>query len=225
MGYCKYVNEGLKAQLETHLKTHTLKDTKTHIAITSCMMNDSDRPYGHVFTKNPKNEEELDYPLVNIALATSAAPTFFPEVEFGRKKWVDGGVIANNPSLLAHAVASEHVDNPSTDILHISLGTGYSGTEKIEHDAREENKLWWGLNLSTVCTDGQSRMIRDMTSRFYKSDVQRYYRFEPKFEKEVIMDDYARAQELVDGAQALIVKKQAQFDAVIEILARKFTTS
>ena len=78
LGYCKYVNDGLKAELTEYLKTHTLKDTKTEIAITSCRVTDSDRPYGHVFTKKPKNPEELNYSLIDIALATSAAPTYFP---------------------------------------------------------------------------------------------------------------------------------------------------
>jgi len=71
-------------------------------------------------------------------LSTSAAPTYFPAHRItseivgakGKKEsyehiFVDGGVVANNPALFAHTEASQFVENPKTDILHLSLSTGY----------------------------------------------------------------------------------------------------
>jgi patatin-like phospholipase/acyl hydrolase len=79
---------------------------------------------------------------VDVALATSAAPTYFPAHEVddpaGQGKWVcwDGGIVANNPSLAAvgeilrldlfvqnAAVRQDQRQTP--DIRVLSVGTGY----------------------------------------------------------------------------------------------------
>jgi len=73
----------------------------------------------------PKDFSFKNISLVDVALSTSAAPTYFPSHNIGKYKFVDGGVIANNPALFAHTEASEWVENPKTDILHLSLSTGY----------------------------------------------------------------------------------------------------
>lgn len=74
-----YSNEGLKAELTKYFGELKIKDAKTNIAITSCNMTASDRPYGHIFTKTGTDFNELEYDMVDVALATSAAPSFFPE--------------------------------------------------------------------------------------------------------------------------------------------------
>jgi len=147
----KYLDTGLRSKLTGVLGDKTLHDTHTDIAITSCLVSDDDHPTGVLFTKTLNianqydNREELDLDqlylpkgfdpskmsLVDIALSTSAAPTYFPAHKIpaanGGKDhlFVDGGVVANNPDLFAHTEASQFVENPKSDILHLSLSTGY----------------------------------------------------------------------------------------------------
>lgn len=67
-------------------------------------------------------------PLVDVALATSAAPTFFPAAEVDHDQdgtsdsYVDGGVFANNPSLigLVEALSYLAVSPPNLEILSIA---------------------------------------------------------------------------------------------------------
>jgi hypothetical protein len=60
-------------------------------------------------------------PLFDVALSTSAAPTYFPT----HGRFVDGGVTANNPALVAVAVALSGATPPAlSDIYVLSLGTG-----------------------------------------------------------------------------------------------------
>lgn len=79
---------------------------------------------------------------MDVALATAAAPTYFPahvaDDPIGRGKWVfwDGGIVANNPGLAALGevlrldLASRGTEvrehqGESPDVRVLSLGTGY----------------------------------------------------------------------------------------------------
>jgi uncharacterized protein len=165
----RYNNIGLKEILTHYIGDRKLKDAKTHLAVTSCLMKDSDHPCGFVFAKSDPTCQ--DFGLVDICIATSAAPTYFPSYEFADQRWVDGGVVANNPSLYAHAEASIYVDNPKTDILHISLSTGYDPGDSLIDDGKGIDKFtFWATSIGNVSMDGTRRMSTMATPRFYKND-------------------------------------------------------
>jgi hypothetical protein len=69
-----------------------------------------------------------DVTMVEAALASAAAPTFFQPAEIGADHFCDGGVYAGNPSLAAIGMALRRTEPPvptgPRDMLMISLGTG-----------------------------------------------------------------------------------------------------
>lgn len=68
------------------------------------------------------SQRNADVPLLDLALATSAAPTYFPEHAIGGENFVDGGLIANAPDLLAYADAIQ--TGRALESVHMrSLGT------------------------------------------------------------------------------------------------------
>jgi uncharacterized protein len=76
---------------------------------------------------------DSDRPIVEVALSTSAAPTLFPSWE----KYIDGGVMANNPSMCAVAQAlKDGVE--LKDISLLSVGTG------LNPKFLETGNLNWG---------------------------------------------------------------------------------
>ena len=83
---------------------------------------------------------DLDFKekVVAVALRTSAAPTYFPIYD----GYVDGGVVANNPSMcaLAQALDPKTGRQELTDIVLLSVGTGLN--PKIV----EEMNAGWGLS-------------------------------------------------------------------------------
>lgn len=70
---------------------------------------------------------DLDLKVVDVVLASAAAPTFFAPVQPAgeERSYVDGGVWANSPSLLAVLVAHSLLSIPLDDICLLSIGTGY----------------------------------------------------------------------------------------------------
>ncbi|KAK4393313.1 Patatin-like protein 1 [Sesamum angolense] len=102
-------------------------------------------------------DSTMDALLSDICISTSAAPTFLPSHYFenqGAKfNLIDGGIVANNPTLVAISEVTREVSNKNPDLfpikpmdfgrfLVISLGTGARKNEET-YDARRA--AHWGV--------------------------------------------------------------------------------
>ena len=137
----KYTNTGLENLLNETINDNKkgdfkkLSDAKTHLIVSATDMSNEGRPHGWFFTNTGSHKEndaadpeaisDEQISLVDIALATSAAPTFFPCKKIGKRNFADGALVASNPSMFAQ-IEAERLTNDPNDILHISFGTGYS---------------------------------------------------------------------------------------------------
>lgn len=155
------------------------------------------------FTSNHQAEEteSLDsrkicrgFTMVQAAMASSAAPTFFPPYKLdtvhrtseGYYTLVDGGIFANNPTSLAmmemmisHKRKTEQ-ELQRDQLLVVSLGTG-SLTRKFKHkDAVNWGQLKWVLPLLNVVFDGQSESVAYQLNQLMinQGDNRNYYRFQ-----------------------------------------------
>ena len=74
------------------------------------------------FHNYPGSDSDGDQKIVDVALRTANAPTYFPVYQ----GYVDGGVVANNPSVcaLAQALNPETGGQKLQDLVMISIGTG-----------------------------------------------------------------------------------------------------
>jgi hypothetical protein len=81
---------------------------------------------------------ERDAPMVEVAHATSAAPSYFEPVALDGRSLVDGGVFATNPAMCAYAEAQRL--EPGEPCYIVSLGCGVQ-TRSIRH----EDAAGWGL--------------------------------------------------------------------------------
>ena len=92
-----------------------------------------------------------DYAMGDIAMATSAAPTYFPPVEihdFGvlrtKHAYVDGSIVANNPSLYA-LMTAQRLFPMANEFLIVSLGCGNGPAFRIEKKSLQDyGVLGWG---------------------------------------------------------------------------------
>lgn len=79
----------------------------------------------HVFKTPHHTRLQRDWriPMVDIAMATTAAPTFFPAAVVDSHRLVDGGVWANNPSVIAIAEARSMLSASLDDMRLLNVGT------------------------------------------------------------------------------------------------------
>jgi uncharacterized protein len=78
--------------------------------------------------------------VVDVALATAAAPTFFPIHRIGGEMFADGGLYANSPDQLALHEAEHFLDRSLNEISILSIGTT---TAKFSFSSAAGEDLGW----------------------------------------------------------------------------------
>jgi len=152
-----------------------------------------------IFHNFPGEDSDGTELALDAALATSAAPTYFPS----SAGYVDGGVYANNPSLVALCQAldgrNHEGDRPKLeDVRLLSVGTGESRSH-VEGDV-DWGVAEWAPKLVDLLTDGVSG-VADYQCRQLLGD--HYCRVQVKLGHHVPMDDPSRLGELLLDAQGV----------------------
>jgi uncharacterized protein len=87
---------------------------------------------------------DLHLKVVDVALATSAAPTYFPVAEIGDAFYADGGLYANSPDLLALHEAEHFFRLPGSAVRLLSVGTTTSQFSFAHAHGRQLGSFgWW----------------------------------------------------------------------------------
>ncbi|KAF5186579.1 Patatin-like protein [Thalictrum thalictroides] len=156
----KYDGKYLRALLQGYLGEIKLNQTLTPVIIPTF---DIKHLQPIIFSTFEAKRDELKNPLLSdVCISTSAAPIFLPAYHFKTSNsqkeersfnLIDGGVAANNPTLIAMSMITRELlmlkekfftTNPLNygRFLVISLGTG-SAKEESKFDASEASK--WGM--------------------------------------------------------------------------------
>ncbi|MBI4169563.1 MAG: patatin-like phospholipase family protein [Acidobacteria bacterium] len=143
-----------------------------------------------------------DEPAWRIALASSAAPIYFPGSRvIDDDSHVDGGLFANNPILIGLAEAVRYFDRPLDRIRILSVGTG-ERAERIPHDRARRMGVWgWKTLLYEHMLIAQARIAHEVARRLLSPG--QYERVNVPLEHRYPIDDFEAARVLVEpGAQA-----------------------
>lgn len=128
----KYDGKGKRATLERYFGTTTLGQARRHTLIVTYDV--GARVSAVLKSHHP---EHASIRVVDAVDASSAAPVYFPTVNVAGRWLIDGGVVANNPTLCAYAEAK--LLWPNEELRILSVGTG-KRTRPISGPASRE----WG---------------------------------------------------------------------------------
>src|SRR6202043_2916199 len=123
--YARYIynREALRSPLTDQLGERLLGDSTSRLCIPSF-----DGKNSEVFVFKTPHHADYKYDrfqrMVNVGLATSAAPSYFQPYTQGSYTLVDGGVWANNPAMLAVIEALITFDIERDQIAVFSIGCG-----------------------------------------------------------------------------------------------------
>ena len=146
------------------------------------------------------DDSDGDARLIDVALYTSAAPTYFPMAD----GFIDGGVVANNPALAAIAQTQDNrakiEERPQLEeIVLLSVSTGLA-----PHFITGENEDWGSLRwlgpLIQIFTEGVAGVTDYQCRQLLQA---RYERLLPLFPAgdAFALDDWQRRDEMVSFAQ------------------------
>ncbi|GLU18835.1 hypothetical protein SLE2022_351120 [Rubroshorea leprosula] len=195
----KYDGKYLHELLRGKLGNTKLQQTLTNVVIPAFDIT-TNRP---VFfsTYEAKRNPSLDALLSDICIGTSAAPTYLPPHHFTTKnttssgteedirefKLIDGGVAANNPTLVAMREAKKEMKEVGGGsppghcmprVLVLSLGTGSTRSTKDKHSAKDGakwNLCGWLLRMVKIFTRASAYMVDYHISDELKTEDEDFY--------------------------------------------------
>lgn len=211
---CKYSNLYLKKVLGDVFQDLTLSETNTRLIILS-----SDISNGNVFVfksnYDPGFVRDKNIKLAEAVLASCSVPLFFNPIKVNEYLLADGGLWANNPTLVSLVEAlGPRLFIKKENIRILSLGTGLA---KEYYDPKDIDKNWgflkWGVGLVSTSMNLQSINV-DNIVRFIVGD-DKYLRINFCTDSEVHMDD-------IDIVENLISRADEQFTYSFEKIKRFF---
>ena len=174
----KYSDGQLRESLHKMFNNSKIRDSNNLLCIPSYSVTEA-KP--KVFKYDHTNlSRDNEAPMLDIALATSAAPTYLPMAEseyFNNEQFVDGGVWANNPTLVGLLEAlnyfvGENKEYKNIEILSISSLTITGG--KSLGLKRNRSFKDWGADLFETVMNGQSfftNFFLEKITEIYKVNI------------------------------------------------------
>jgi predicted acylesterase/phospholipase RssA len=201
----KYGNSVLARSLRDLFGERSINDARIPVCIPSYELTNS---YPRVW-KDEHSDDLLwwgDQPAWKIALATSAAPLYFPAVQVLQgDSHVDGGLFANNPSLIGLTEAVRSFGQDLHRIRILSIGAG-ERAERIPFERARLMGVWqWRTSIYEHMLIAQARIAHEVARRLLRPG--QYERINIPLEHPYPLDDYEAARLLIEpGAQEARVR-------------------
>ena len=154
----KYSAEPLRQALENVFGSRKIAESNNLLCIPAYNVNTATP---RVFKKNYENFTEDDRKrYVDVALATAAAPTFFPMMEIEGDQFADGGLWANNPILVGLAeFLYKFSDDKRFNGLEILSISSCEQAKGECHKKVDRSFLSWKNALFDAYSLGQSKSV------------------------------------------------------------------
>lgn len=182
-GHC-YPSAPLKNALQAVFEDRKLKDAKTLLCIPAVRVTDC-KPKVFKASRQSHLTNDQEIAMVDVALATSAAPSFFPIARINDPihpvPYVDGGLWANNPSLVAITEAlTYHGPSSESEFSSISLlSVGLPSNAGFPDMCRYKPYVWPIQELLPLTMESNKHGTHYMAGFILSAFNGHYYRVEP----------------------------------------------
>ncbi len=153
-----------------------------------------------VFHNFPGPTGDHDTLAVDVAMATSAYPVFFPIY----KGHIDGGVAAVNPSLCALAEALDERTGRQRleDVALLSISTGHGPNPIPVEDSGDWGWKQWSLDyrILSAIMSADSPLVHYQCRQLLRD---RYYRLDPEFDQPIRFNDVFSIPKLLRTAMQI----------------------
>lgn len=191
-----YNREALQRVLHETLGDRTLREAGSRLCIPSF-----DGRFGEVYIfktpHHPDYARDRGEPMTKVAAATGAAPTYYRPLQDSGYTFVDGGVWANNPVMIALVDALACFDVPRDAVRILSLGCGGEPYTVAGSKVRHGGMIAWrdiisaAMNLQSQNALGQAGLL---------IGANRVIRVTPTLDREIELDDWTRASRELPAA-------------------------
>jgi uncharacterized protein len=222
-GSAKYRSEPLRRTIIQILGEDTLIGDLKHPVVVPAVNLTRGKPQMFKTDHHPDFQTDHLRKVVDVALAASAAPTYFPVATIGDEMFVDGGLFANSPDLVALHEAEYFFHTKLEDIFILSIGTTTSRFSFSHARGLDLGTLGWARSFAQVLLSAQQLDV-DYILRHKLGE--RYLRVDAEQSKEQERDlglDVATeaAQRTIRGLAQATVQDVLNNSMLNQILSRK----
>lgn len=179
LGWSKYSPKPLEAALRGTFGTKTLGESKTRLVIPSVNLENGE-VYIYKTSHHPRLATDWRKSVIEVAMATAAAPSYFPthRAEMGTPL-IDGGIWANNPVGLAVVEGIGVLGWERSDLRVLSLGCTHSPLNIQKARDKSCGRLYWALKLTDLFMSSQSSGACGTASILCPDPENQLFRYNP----------------------------------------------
>ena len=205
----QYSHDGLKNELVDMFGDQALDDLNRRVLISSFDLDnepvrDADEPHTwkpKFFHNYPGDDSDGDQKIVDVAMRTAVAPTYFPIYQ----GYIDGGVVANNPSMCALAQALDEGTGGQElrEIALLSISTG-SYPKYLTTQDGDWGWTQWARPIIEIMLEGNVGVAHYQCARLLGSC---YHRLNPILAEPISMDAVDQIPALIEIAEGVDLEK------------------
>lgn len=217
-----YSDRYLRMLLKQAFKDLSLGDIKKPLLIPAVDITHG-KPYVHRTDYGYSSENELSVKLWDAVLSSCSAPIYFPPNNVNNQYLsIDGGLWANNPSLVCVTEALHHLKIDLDDINILSIGTGQQNIDfAMEEDKQWGIRKWLPFNFPSLkVTPKLLDLAMDLSSESVSYHCKlllgdHYLRLNTELSEEVPFDDFTYMAKFKELGRQVYDNQKEQIEAFL----------